>query len=664
MCCYDFAQDGTEREKITEEIFTIVDGWVASVTDDEVTAYQKELSAYQLVCNTLDYDYDLVNPYSQSIYSSVIMKNTVCAGYSRLLSVLLNAAGVETIDVISNNHAWNLVKLDDGNFYACDPTFDDPITGELEHFNLGNQGIKAIGWSEEHVYAAGYEKLVPAVPDSNYVPTEADLSGNNGSSTSDVNIVAPGNYNVEYLDDNQYCVSWERVVGAAAYKIEIYRDANMIAQTEIAGTGIAIAALNNEGELTVKVKSVFNKDSQQYESEWGEFTFSAKDPAEATLSLTAPTGYATQTNEDGSVNISWQAVTSATGYEMEAYNADGTSIGVASLNDAVVGLVGLSAGNEICIKVRAVSETDGKVFCSDWSEYRFIVSDNKPAAPSGVVCNGHMVGEDNVVSITWNRVDPDEKYEYELYAGAEKVLSKEIAANALDLVGPTLDNGWVIKIRTVVEKDGNTYYSDWVEKQLVTVADTDVAPAMPTGLAHSVDADGVVGLTWNSDASVTQYEYEIYSGSELISTNIVNAQALSLPGASLEQSWLFKLRSVVEKDGKTIYSDWASYSFGSAQITGDASSQESLVSITGFGFRRVDDNAIEVFWDALDGVTGYKFNIYVDAECTKCTYENILSHNGIALAGMTAGSTIYVRVCPVKDNSTAGYTTKGFVLSV
>jgi hypothetical protein len=38
---------------------------------------------------------------------------------------LLNFSGVENMYVIGDSHAWNLVKLDDGKWYWCDPTWDD-----------------------------------------------------------------------------------------------------------------------------------------------------------------------------------------------------------------------------------------------------------------------------------------------------------------------------------------------------------------------------------------------------------------------------------------------------------------------------------------------------------------------------------------------------------
>ena len=60
----------------------------------------------------------------------------VCEGYARALKVLCDTLGIpcilmpgeacKTISSVPEKHMWNYVQMEDGNWYAIDPTWDDP----------------------------------------------------------------------------------------------------------------------------------------------------------------------------------------------------------------------------------------------------------------------------------------------------------------------------------------------------------------------------------------------------------------------------------------------------------------------------------------------------------------------------------------------------------
>lgn len=172
---FDFAADGGERAKITDSLFNIVDEWLYSVTDDEVTTYQKELAINNLICNELDYDFN--SAYNQSVYSAVMNKSTVCAGYSAAFSMLCNAAGIDCLTVSSSNHAWNVVKTDDGKWYAVDATWNDSTKVRTYFFNLGENSVSKKDSDNSHVYDSYSAKWKPAVSTVDYTVTEYDKTG-------------------------------------------------------------------------------------------------------------------------------------------------------------------------------------------------------------------------------------------------------------------------------------------------------------------------------------------------------------------------------------------------------------------------------------------------------------------------------------------------------
>lgn len=84
---------------------------------------------YEYLVNTVDYDEDA--PDNQNIYSALVGKSSVCAGYSRAAQYLLNHMGIECIYVVGTAqgqeaHAWNIVNCG-GKYYQMDVTFGDPV---------------------------------------------------------------------------------------------------------------------------------------------------------------------------------------------------------------------------------------------------------------------------------------------------------------------------------------------------------------------------------------------------------------------------------------------------------------------------------------------------------------------------------------------------------
>lgn len=79
----------------------------------------------QLACGTR---YDEQAPSSQTVLSCLVYGRAVCAGYSRALQYLLNAAGIPCTYVSGTAdgqpHAWNLALLD-GSWYYLDATWGD-----------------------------------------------------------------------------------------------------------------------------------------------------------------------------------------------------------------------------------------------------------------------------------------------------------------------------------------------------------------------------------------------------------------------------------------------------------------------------------------------------------------------------------------------------------
>lgn len=99
----------------------------------EDTDYDIVRKAYLYLIDTVEYVSDSSD--NQNIYSSLVNRESVCAGYSKATQYLLQRNGIQALYVSGlangsygwDNHAWNIVRCD-GEYYQVDTTFGDGYT--------------------------------------------------------------------------------------------------------------------------------------------------------------------------------------------------------------------------------------------------------------------------------------------------------------------------------------------------------------------------------------------------------------------------------------------------------------------------------------------------------------------------------------------------------
>ena len=116
------------RQSRQKEIDASAEACLAGIAPD-ASEYDRIKAVFEYLVNTADYDEDA--PDNQNIYSALVWKRSVCAGYSRAVQYLLGRLGIECIYVVGTAqdqeaHAWNIVKCD-GKYYHVDATFGDPV---------------------------------------------------------------------------------------------------------------------------------------------------------------------------------------------------------------------------------------------------------------------------------------------------------------------------------------------------------------------------------------------------------------------------------------------------------------------------------------------------------------------------------------------------------
>lgn len=168
-----------------EKYNAIIDEKVAEykvVADGFETVYEKVEAVHDKLISEVTYAYDESGNPSDTVYAHSVIGafdesygEVVCEGYSRTFSLVLNSLGIDAMTVTGNSytgtfggHAWNLVKLDDDNYYWFDSTWNDSL--ESREFFAVTDEI----FSYTHFYGDDYfnsdEYFTIALPEASDEP--------------------------------------------------------------------------------------------------------------------------------------------------------------------------------------------------------------------------------------------------------------------------------------------------------------------------------------------------------------------------------------------------------------------------------------------------------------------------------------------------------------
>lgn len=126
-CLMKQEQIETETENALQQFLS---DWQQDAADETFAAipeYERAKFVFEYLVNSVDYVKSA--PDNQNLYSALVGKQSVCAGYARAAQYLLKRLGLDCIYLTGTAggeaHAWNLVKCDE-NWYHLDVTYGDP----------------------------------------------------------------------------------------------------------------------------------------------------------------------------------------------------------------------------------------------------------------------------------------------------------------------------------------------------------------------------------------------------------------------------------------------------------------------------------------------------------------------------------------------------------
>lgn len=122
-------------EKI-EYIKSYIQNFITLNIKSNMNDKEKIKAFHDYIINSTEYDKN-ISGYSYTAYDLITTGKSICSGYSDIMAIYLNSLGIQNYKVTSENHVWNLVKIDD-TWYHLDLTWDDPIASDGNQYLLHN----------------------------------------------------------------------------------------------------------------------------------------------------------------------------------------------------------------------------------------------------------------------------------------------------------------------------------------------------------------------------------------------------------------------------------------------------------------------------------------------------------------------------------------------
>ncbi len=143
----DFNDVAAKQAAVIEKLSTIkVNG---------ISRHEKLKSIHDYLANNIVYDDTIAEPNIFDSYGALVNGVCVCEGYAEAFKLLCDREGIPCITVIGTGnggaHKWNMVQMEDGDWYTIDATWDDQTNYIYYSYFLIGNGTKAPFFSNNTV---------------------------------------------------------------------------------------------------------------------------------------------------------------------------------------------------------------------------------------------------------------------------------------------------------------------------------------------------------------------------------------------------------------------------------------------------------------------------------------------------------------------------------
>ena len=595
--------------------------WTASAT---AATYKLEKSldggnSWSTVITQATTSYPLTGLTADTTYQfrvSAINSSSVSSAPSavRTVTTLLNAPASFTVTVVSAtqvNLAWS--ALADTTTFTIQRSVNNSIWTTLTSSLAGT----ATTYSDTTVVAGtAYYYRVYAV----------NANGTSAAATAASVLTYPGAPTVVAtpVSSTSVALNWAAIQSATGYKVESSSDGGF--------TWTTLAANNATPSYTATSLAVDTAYKFRVSSINGTGTSAPSVATNGTTLTLAPTGLAGVSPSSTEIDLTWQAVTDATGYKLE-YSANSGSTWTTivpgspftgsstSYNDT-----GLNAGATYQFRISTISAAGTSTPSAP------ITVPTVPAAPATLTATTVSASQ---INLAWTAVTGATSYTISSSSDNGTTWTPLASPTTLTYadINLTADHGYKFKV-TANNASGSSVAS--------TVASATTLLTSPTNFAASVISASEIDLSWTAVSNATNYKIE-----RSIDNTTWTQLSTSLTGSSAS----FHDTSAVA--GTTYYYrisaiDAAGTSAPSAPVSGLTYPAAPVVSGTA-----ISTTQINITWPAVQSATSYTIVSSSDGGTTWNTPGNTQAGNTFQATGLTADTSYQFQVTATNASGTS-----------
>ena len=180
-----FAEGFTSEEQVREAINRVEEIKNNILSQRNGNNYENIKMVHDYLVDNIEYDTTISRNNIYDVYGALVNRIAVCEGYARSFKYILDEMGIPCVLVIgtgtnsqgeTERHAWNYVELE-GNWYAVDCTWDDPIiiggggqtlSSRYKYFLKGANEVNADHISSGYFTPKGKEFSYPDLSRNSY----------------------------------------------------------------------------------------------------------------------------------------------------------------------------------------------------------------------------------------------------------------------------------------------------------------------------------------------------------------------------------------------------------------------------------------------------------------------------------------------------------------
>ena len=576
---YSDYQNGTVRRNAYNSINSITNTWMADINKctNDLT---KEQAIYQKIANAVSYS---TGAHHQSIAGALLDRQCYGSGYAMTMTYFCNAAGLDCITVITENHAWNRVKIFN-DWYEIDVSLMDQGSYiDSRYCNKSTTYFQSLD-SRHNINYTVMNKYYTNITLPSCVKNDpASPNALNLKVTSAINGTAS--------------LQWSKIPGASQYNVYTYMNGYLSYIGATTGNTYTVTGLTNNVRYGFLVRYYINGNLSSY---------TANDVVYATPTYSPKPVITKVTPGSGQAYLTWTAVSGATNYAVYTKNNNQWVLrGYTTATSMTV--TGLTGGLKYGFAVKALVNGAWSSVSSSDIVYATPTAANKPKITKATPDNGQ-------VTLSWSGVSGATNYAVYSVVNGQWQNHGYTRNGYMTVTG--LANG--IRYGFAVKAYVNGAWTSVTSSDIVYAT-----PAVSTKpkITKAAAGNGQVTLTWSGISGASKYAVYSYLNGQWTNRGTTTATSMTVKNLANGIKYGFAVKAYVNGAWSAVTSSDIVYA------TPTAPSSPKITSAT------AGVESVSLKWTAVTGASRYAIYTYINGSMNQVATVKGTSYNVQGLVG-------------------------------